>query len=187
MALAKPGGGQSSEPGEFQGDGLSYTIQICPNISIRESNDMNAAAVQKAGTRRVAASPARMLVAIEFNSEANGSTVEVQDKGADRVLPTERRTELCSAKKIPKSLLYWRHRAPQIPCAAGHGRRSAEARVHRCDPHPDPPPFRGRAFQLLGASITVKPLPLRVSGDAGRSVVTSTVPGLMRSLITSIT
>src|SRR5262245_19564194 len=37
--------------------------------------------------------------------------------------------------------------------------------------------------QLVGASITVKPPPLRVSGDAGRSVVTSTVPGLMRSLI----
>ena len=43
------------------------------------------------------------------------------------------------------------------------------------------------ALQLDGASITVKPLPLRVSGCAGESVVTSTVPGLMRSLITSIT
>ena len=45
----------------------------------------------------------------------------------------------------------------------------------------------GRATHSPSESITVKSLPLRVSGVAGWSVVTNTMPGFMRSSIAACT
>jgi hypothetical protein len=54
-----------------------------------------------------------MLIAVDFDGQAQARAAEIQDIGTDGMLPAERAAELGSAQSEPKALLDGRRRAAQ--------------------------------------------------------------------------
>jgi hypothetical protein len=76
-----------------------------------------------------------MLTAVELDSELCGSTIKIENVGADWVLPSKRPAHLTAAQRKPKLLFHHRRMAAQNFGLSSFEARAGKAR-HVSDPYP---------------------------------------------------
>src|SRR5215471_5729454 len=84
-----------------------------------------------------------MLPAIQLNGEPQSRTIEIQNEVAGGMLSAEARAvDLRASQFLPEAALGSGRIDAKLAGAVGLDRGAIEAGPG--DPHPDPPPFRGR-------------------------------------------